>query len=94
MASHFKLFLSESECNVPMELCLAPPKGKSGGGGDSGSPLIVKGTDGSHTLVGVLSGPIRKLPDGKKVINSVGVSGKSQSNVINRKRQTGIIFFL
>ena len=45
----------------------------------------MKGTDGSHTLVGVLSGPIRKLPDGKKVINSVGVSGKSQSNVINRK---------
>ena len=42
----------------------------------------MKGTDGSHTLVGVLSGPIRKLPDGKKVINSVGVAG----NVINKKR--------
>ena len=53
----------------------------------------MKGTDGSHTLVGVLSGPIRKLPDGKKVINSVGVSGKSQSNVINRKRLEKSSFF-
>ena len=49
----------------------------------------MKGTDGSHTLVGVLSGPIRKLPDGKKVINSVGVAG----NVINRKRLEKSSFF-
>ena len=49
----------------------------------------MKGTDGSHTLVGVLSGPIRKLPDGKKVINSVGVAG----NVINRKRLEKYSFF-
>jgi len=72
--------ISDSECkqfrrdSSPQDLCLVCPKNTSGGPGDSGSPLIVKGTDGSHTLVGVLSGPIRKLPDGKKVINSVGVS--------------------
>ena len=83
-----KLFLSESDCNVPMELCLAPPKGKSGGGGDSGGPLTVEGTDGSHTLVGVHGGTTTYyLQDGKKVIRSrsAEVSSKSQTRARNLK---------
>ena len=81
-----KLFLSDSDCNGPKELCFAPPKGKRSGPGDSGSPVTVEGTDGSHTLVGVHGGTTTYyLQDGKKVIRSrsAEVSGKSQSNVIN-----------
>ena len=74
-----KLFVSESDCNVPMELCLAPPNGKSGGGGDSGGPLTVEGTDGSHTLVGVLGGGTANYMLGPEV------SSKSQSLARNLK---------
>merc|ERR1711936_268612 len=48
--------ISESDCNAPMQLCLACPKYKCGAYGDSGSPMIVKGPDGSHTLVGTVIG--------------------------------------
>ena len=75
-----KLFLSESDCNVPMELCLTCTKGTSGGGGDSGSPLTVEGTDGSHTLVGVLGGGATNM-----CILAPEVSSKSQSRVRNLK---------
>ena len=74
-----KLFLSESDCNVPMELCITCPKGTSGGGGDSGSPLTVEGTDGSHTLVGVLGGGTANYMLGPEV------SSKSQSLARNLK---------
>ena len=93
----FKLSLrkSESVCIVPM-LCFACPKWKQPGSGDSGSPVIVEGTDGSHTLVGVLGGIVGlvQYPVGEKVMYSAEVSGKSQSNVINKKIQTGKNFFL
>ena len=92
----FKLSLrkSESVCIVPM-LCFACPKWKQPGNGDSGSPVIVEGTDGSHTLVGVLGGIVGlvQYPVGEKVMYSAEVSGKSQSNVINKKIQTGKNFF-
>ena len=89
-----KLSLSDSDCNGPKELCFAPPKGKRSGPGDSGSPVTVEGTDGRHTLVGVLGGTKRISKNGKKWKGSYSaeVSGKSQSNVINKKRQTGKIF--
>ena len=53
-----KLFLSESDCNVPME---------------------VEGTDGSHTLVGVLGGGTANHMLGPEV------SSKSQTRTRNLK---------
>ena len=90
-----KLSLSESDCNAPMQLCLACPKYKCGAYGDSGSPMIVKGPDGSHTLVGTVIGGNGKqhFATGERMF-AAEVSGKSQSNVINKRRQTGKIFFL
>ena len=80
-----KLSLSDSDCKqIPQLVCFLCPKYKCGAKGDSGSPLIVKGADGSRTLVGVVSGGSGKqhFATGEHII-AAEVSGKSQSNVIN-----------